>query len=333
MTRRPLFFCLLAGLALILPQRADAALRLCNETSYVLQAVAAYQQGVASKTEGWIIVLPGDCETALADLPDDAQAFVFAKSDSAHAGGGLVFDGSERFCVGADLSRFTVEGRRDCRRRGYAEADLTPVAEGEGRRTVTFTEKDDFGKRRARMAGTQRLLTDLQYEIGPIDGFGGERTREAEAAYKLRYSVKNNPTGRNLLKQLIRTVRVEASRRGLTLCNTSDHLVWAAIGLLNDDDFESRGWTRIPADSCRQAFNQPLEDRYYFYYAEAVDGDGRPLMQAGRRKAWGGDMQLCTKTTRFIIRGKNDCRTRGLDSRGFAQIDTGSARKWTVNLE
>ena len=244
-----------------------------------------------------------------------------------------MFDGSERFCVGDELTRFTVEGRRDCRRRGYGEADLTPVAGGSGRRTVTFTEKDDFGKRRARTAGTQRLLTDLQYEIGPIDGFGGERTREAEAAYKLRYSIKNNPRGRELMKQLIRTARTEASRRGLTLCNTTGHLVWAAIGLLNDDDFESRGWTRIPADSCRQAFNQPLEDRFYFYYAEAADERGRPVSEAGRRKVWGGDMALCTKPTRFIISGKNDCRARGLDSRDFAQIDTGAARKWTVNLE
>ena len=54
------------------------------------------------------------------------------------------------------------------------------------------------------MAGTQRLLTDLQYDIGPIDGFGGERTREAEAAYKLRYGVKGNPKGRFIARQAYR---------------------------------------------------------------------------------------------------------------------------------
>ena len=60
---RPLQLWCLAALAalatLAVPQRAEAALRLCNETSYVLHAAAAYQQGVASKTEGWIIILPG----------------------------------------------------------------------------------------------------------------------------------------------------------------------------------------------------------------------------------------------------------------------------------
>ena len=118
-----------------------------NRQRHCKQREDSSKQGVASKTEGWLEVLPGDCESALADLPAEAQAFVYAKSDSAHAGKGLVFDGSERFCVAADLSRFTVEGRRDCRRRGYVEADLTPVADASGRRTVTFTEKDDFGRR------------------------------------------------------------------------------------------------------------------------------------------------------------------------------------------
>lgn len=321
---------LLAGLGV---RPAEASLQLCNETSYVLHVAAAYQQGVASKTEGWVEVLPGSCERALADLPGDAQAYVFAKSDSAHAGKGLVFDGSERFCVGADLNRFTVEGRRDCRRRGLVEADLTPVIGGSGRRTVTFTEKDDFSRRRARMAGIQRLLSDLQYVVGTIDGFGGERTREAEAAYKLRYGVAGNKRGSELLDALVKTARDEAGRRGLSLCNQTDFMVWAASGMLREDAFESRGWIRVLPRQCAQIITQTLSDRYYFYYAEAVDETGEPVMQAGRRKVWSGDVGLCTKPTRFVIKGKDACGERGFDLRGFAQIDTGTARNWKVNLD
>ena len=122
---------------------AQAKVRLCNETSHVLQVAAAYQQGVASKTEGWISVLPGECQNGLADLPDNAQVFTYAKSDAAHAGEGLVFDGSERFCVGADRpddrAGFTVEGRRDCRRRGYVEADFTPLASSSGLKSFSDT--------------------------------------------------------------------------------------------------------------------------------------------------------------------------------------------------
>ena len=58
---------------------AHARIKLCNETSYVLQAATAYTLGVASKTEGWQVILPGDCVSARAEIPAQAQAFVFAK--------------------------------------------------------------------------------------------------------------------------------------------------------------------------------------------------------------------------------------------------------------
>ena len=183
------------------------------------------------------------------------------------------------------------------------------------------------------MAGMQRLLTDLQYDIGPIDGFGGERTREAEAAYKLRYGVKGNPKGDALLGKLIETVQNEAGERGLTLCNRTAHLVWAATGQLKNDRFQSRGWRRVPADECTQVINESLSDRYYFYYAEAVGDDGRLVREAGRAKIWGGARELCTKPTRFAIDGEENCLARGYDRHGFTRIDTGSARRWTINLE
>ena len=331
---RRALICLIFCLALFsVSTEARAVMRLCNETSYVLQAAASVRQGVVSKTEGWIEILPGACAIALADMPDDAQAYVYAKSDEAHAGEGLVFDGGERFCVAAENRQFSIEGRRECRRRGLIEADFAVVAGSTGRRLVEFTEKSNYGRRRARMAGTQRLLSDLQYDIGPIDGFGGERTREAEAAYKLRYGVKGNPKGEALLGKLIQTVQSEAGERGLTLCNRTDHLVWAATGQLKNDRFQSRGWRRVPADECTQVINESLSDRYYFYYAEAVGEDGRLVREAGRAKIWSGERALCTKPIRFAIEGEENCLARGYDRHGFTRIDTGAARRWTINLE
>ncbi|MCH1568946.1 MAG: DUF1036 domain-containing protein [Alphaproteobacteria bacterium] len=323
---------LLIGFTLT-PQNARADMRLCNETSYVLQVAASAQQGVASKTEGWVELLPGACALALTDMPDDAQAYVYAKSDESHAGEGLVFDGSERFCVASENRDFSIEGRRDCRRRGLIEADFAIVAGASGRRLVNFTEKSDFGRRRARTAGTQRLLSDLQYDIGPIDGFGGQRTREAEAAYKLRYGVSGNPKGQALLKKLIQTVQSEAGERGLTLCNRTDFLIWAATAQLRNDRFQSRGWRRVAANECSQVLNESLSDRFYFYYAEAVNDDGRLVREAGRAKIWGGARELCTKPTRFAIEGEENCLARGYDTHGFKRIDTGAARRWTINLE
>jgi uncharacterized membrane protein len=244
-----------------------------------------------------------------------------------------VFDGSERFCVASENRSFSIEGRRDCRRRGLVEADFAIVAGNSGRRLVEFTEKSNYGRRRARTAGLQRLLSDLQYEIGAIDGFGGQRTREAEAAYKLRYSVKGNPKGDALLGKLIKTVQSEAGERGLTLCNRTAHLIWAATAQLRNDRFHSRGWMRVPADECTQVINESLSDRFYFYYAEAVTDKGRLLREAGRAKIWSGERVLCTKPTRFAIDGEENCLARGYDTHGFKKIDTGAARRWTINLE
>ena len=312
---------------------AHARIKLCNETSYVLQAATAYTLGVASKTEGWQVILPGDCVSARAEIPAQAQAFVFAKSDRAHAGEGLVFDGLERFCIGENGKDFVVEGRRKCRRRGYVEANFAPVTGRGANLLVTFTEKNNYGKRRAIMAGVQRLLSDLQYDIGVIDGFGGRRTTDAAAAYRLRFQVSGKPEGQKLIAQLIKTARQKAAERGLILCNKTDNLIWAASGELVDGGLNSSGWLRVAPNQCAQAINHDLTDRFYFYYAEAVDENGQAIIRAGRQRKWSGDFDMCVKNTRFSIIGTQNCRARGYETAKFVKIDTGATSKWLVNLE
>ena len=325
------FMCLI-GLGFSGHMAAHANVKLCNETSYVLRAATAYQQGVASKTEGWQTVLPGQCQVSKTKIPDRAQAFVYAKSDSSHAGEGLVFDGQERFCVGPEGASFAIEGRRECRRRGYLEADFAPIAGNGKQLLVTFTEKADFGSRRAPIAGLQRLLSDLQYDMGTIDGFSGARTSEASAAYRLRYQIKGKPEGAKLLAQLFQTSRKQAGERGLVLCNKTKNLVWAATGQLKGDAFESQGWLRVLPKQCAQAINQDLRGRFYFYYAEAVTETGAPVMTSGSPKIWAGDFDMCVKNTRFAITGTQDCVARGYEQLKFVKLDIRSARKWLVNL-
>ena len=319
-------------LGMLAPAPAHAKLRLCNETSYVLSVATAFQLGLASKTEGWQSVLPGACRTALKNIPDGAGAFVHAVSHPAHSADKLVFDGSERFCIGPRERRFTIEGRRECRKRGHVSANFAPVEIDATRPTVTFTEDDNFG-RLAVMAGIQRLLGDIGYETGTIDGFGGVRTREAISAFKLRYQIRGNPSNSDLLARLLDTAAEQSEERGLIMCNKTDYLVWAATGTVREDSFESRGWHRIDAKDCAQVINGNLDDKYYFYYAEAVTDTGRQAVRAGRPVLWQGDFTMCTKSTRFVINNREDCQARGLDAAKFRRIDTGTARKWRVNLD
>ena len=319
-------------LGMLAPAPAHAKLRLCNETSYVLSVATAFQLGLASKTEGWQSVLPGACKTALKNIPDGAGAFVHAVSHPAHSADKLVFDGSERFCIGPRERRFTIEGRRECRKRGHVSANFAPVEMDATRPTVTFTEDDNFG-RLAVMAGIQRLLGDIGYETGTIDGFGGVRTREAISAFKLRYQIRGNPSNSDLLTRLLDTAAEQSEERGLIMCNKTDYLVWAATGIVSEDSFESRGWHRIDAKDCAQVINGNLDNKYYFYYAEAVTDTGRQAVRAGRPVLWQGDFTMCTKSTRFVINNREDCQARGLDAAKFRRIDTGTARKWQVNLD
>ena len=313
--------------------RAHASVRLCNETSYVLNVATAYQRGVASKTEGWIMLMPGMCQTAFKKMPNDAAAFVYARSDMAHTGQALLFTGSERFCVGSENEDFTIEGRRECRRRGFLEADFAPVARQKNSSLVEFTEKQDYGRRRAQTAGIQRMLADLQYDIGAVDGFGGARTREAIAAYKLRYRIAGDPSTQKLLGELIKSLRQMARQNGLIMCNKTKYPVWVATGMVKGDSFESAGWLRVTPASCAQSLNHPLKDRFYFYYAEAVTEDGRPLMESGQHKIWAGDFTMCIKQTRFVIDGTQNCHERGFKRAQFRKIDTGAENKWRINLE
>ena len=319
-------------LGMLAPAPAHAKLRLCNETSYVLSVATAFQLGLASKTEGWQSVLPGACKTALKNIPDGAGAFVHAVSHPAHSADKLVFDGSERFCIGPRERRFTIEGRRECRKRGHVSANFAPVEMDATRPTVTFTEDDNFG-RLAVMAGIQRLLGDIGYETGTIDGFGGVRTREAISAFKLRYQIRGNPSNSDLLARLLDAAAEQSEERGLIMCNKTDYLVWAATGIVNEDSFESSGWHRIDAKDCAQVINGNLDNKYYFYYAEAVTDTGRQAVRAGRPVLWQGDFTMCTKSIRFVINNREDCRARGLDAAKFRRIDTGTARKWQVNLD
>ena len=331
----PVAACLAAAMVCLgmrAPAPAHAKLRLCNETSYVLSVATAFQLGLASKTEGWQSVLPGACKTALKNIPDGAGAFVHAVSHPAHSTDKLVFDGSERFCIGPRERRFTIEGRRECRKRGHVSANFAPVEIDATRPTVTFTEDDNFG-RLAVMAGIQRLLGDIGYETGTIDGFGGVRTREAISAFKLRYQIRGNPSNSDLLARLLDTAAEQSEERGLIMCNKTDYLVWAATGTVREDSFESRGWHRIDAKDCAQVINGNLDDKYYFYYAEAVTDTGRQAVRAGRPVLWQGDFTMCTKSTRFVINNREDCQARGLDPAKFRRIDTGTARKWRVNLD
>lgn len=318
----------------LLPQPVQAAdgVKLCNETSYALNISVAYQTGSASRSEGWQQILPGQCQVGLRNLPPRAQAFIYAVSDPVHKGNGLAFEGRERFCIASMVEDFELDGRRECRNRGYIETDFADIDLRGKLPSVTFKEAESFGAKKAEVAGIQRLLKDFGYDINVIDGFMGRKTEEALKDYRREKKLSSGQKNKALLQNLITNTQEAREGQGFRFCNKTQYLVWAAIGTISDLGFTSKGWLRIPAGQCGVAINEDLNERYYFTYAEAVDNNGNPVQEGGRNKIWGGSFSMCTKTPRFIIDGRDNCLERGFDEHGFERIDTGNAKNWTIEL-
>ena len=98
----------------------------------------------------------------------------------------------------------------------------------------------------------------------------------------------------------------------LRVCNKTGRGVLIAFGYKDAaEGWTTEGWGSVSAHSCAILVEGELDRRYYFIYA--VDDDGGE---------WSGEAVMCTRDTKFIIRGFNDCRARGYDETGFLEVDT-----------
>src|SRR6201996_2726067 len=92
-----LLLALLALGAMSVP--AEAALTLCNRTSYILYAATSAVQGTSSQAQGWTRVAPGECQVARKE-PLTAQSYlVHARSSLAHSGPARAWGGGTSVCV------------------------------------------------------------------------------------------------------------------------------------------------------------------------------------------------------------------------------------------
>jgi uncharacterized membrane protein len=347
------------------PARADY--RFCNATSYVLLGaiglpssktglrgsnappdggadapkpgapeLAGGDAGAATRWEarGWTRIMPGDCESALDGPVEKGDYYVFARSIDAHQGPTKYFSGNARFCTLPDT--FVIEGRENCAMRGYDSHDFIRVAVKAGKDwTTTFGEPRDYSLAQARIAGAQRLLKDNGLKLPKIDGYAAKNTERAVMAFQRATGRKaDGNIDADLIAALVEGATREQEKFGLTICNKTGFLVWAAVGVGSEkDDDISSGWIRVGPKACAKAIKDRLTSAPYYAYAEATDEKGAIVMQGGRRLVWSGRQPFCVKTTRFEIKGREACATRGFDERAFMTVDTGGKAQFTLSLE
>ena len=85
-------------LLVLLPHPAKADLKLCNRTSYVLEAATSTIKNTDSLTQGWSRIIPGDCAVAIKG-PLAASYLVYAHTSLAHAGPQRAWGGAFPVCV------------------------------------------------------------------------------------------------------------------------------------------------------------------------------------------------------------------------------------------
>jgi uncharacterized membrane protein len=303
---------------------ASAQWTICNESSYIAEVAIAYPEAERRVTEGWTRVRPGECQMALRQPLTPGSYYLYARSSSAHRGGMREWTGSTPLCV--DEGDFSIAGDAVCEDLSFDTRFFLEVPiDGTARRTSlvdpSFEKENLQGPNVAanlaslRIAGIQRLLTDVGYYDRAIDGYTGLRTTRAIEQFVSDQRLPAAPSDNELIDLLEQAALQRADEAGLKLCNRADKTVWTAIAQRRDEGWESRGWWPLGPDECAKVLNEALDQPAYYVYAAIRDPDtevDRPLAAANE--------PFCLAPTRFAILGRESCAQRGYEEGQFATV-------------
>lgn len=328
---RVLLLPLVALVAIAAPTESRADYRLCNETSYVVNAAIGVQSRGDVTTRGWFEVLPGQCRVVVQGPLDADKYYFFSRVPSYYDIAVTRFESGVRLCVGT--GDFLIAGATQCSDPSHKLErfiEVQPRSEGDDWE-LALAEEAQFDRERAALAGAQRLLGMLGYQPGRIDGVAGDLTNTALDSFISATGLGNvGRTGPEVYRALVAELRAKQAGVGLQVCNETRHLVWTALGIPEDGQLVSRGWYKIGAGECVRPHKMPLDGSAIFSFGEAVDESGPIISVDNIPLIWDGDTLLCTQSTRFSVTDHENCDAKGMTPTRFRRIDLGGARSWTI---
>jgi uncharacterized membrane protein len=108
-------------LGVVCSGQAEAALRVCNKTRYLLNFAVGYSAGADFTTEGWWSVTPNTCATPIKGPLKGRFVYLYATDIDAND----VLKGSVSMCV--DRRKFEIFGIADCWRRGLEAVNFAEI--------------------------------------------------------------------------------------------------------------------------------------------------------------------------------------------------------------
>lgn len=293
---------------------AQAALKLCNRTSYILYTATGQPQRADLQIKGWSRIIPGSCITAIDTPLTAAKYYAYAQTSRAHMGVSRAWGGDEALCVkqgNFNIRKSPLPGCDDTDAFEVSFRTLQP--RGKKNLSQNFTERADYDTlSKARMAGLQRLLSDSGYQPGALTGAENPTTEKALSRFRTTARLTSTSSDEALFKALEHAAARHAAPSGYSICNSTTTPLWAAIALKDAKGYASRGWWKIPAMHCATAINEALkQDQIHLL----VDQPGKAPLVTGPTK-------FCVTDIAFEIQGNQSCEKRGLRSMGFAATHT-----------
>ena len=289
---------------------AQAALTLCNRTSYILYAATSAIQSPKSQTQGWTRIAPGECQLARKEPLTAETYLVHARSSLAHSGPARAWGGAYPVCV-KDANFTMAQGVTSpyCTAEDTFALPFAPLDNrGKSAWIMNFDEKPAMTSSEAQLAGAKRLLADNGYKIGRIDGKPDKVTGAALADFRKQMKFPATAGNTELFNALEQQARQKIAPAGYTVCNETRDVLQVALGLMEGGKPLSRGWWTVQPGACAKAITAPLRgDNAYLL---ALRKNGGTVV--------GGTAHFCTTTAAFEIKGADNCNARGLTDTGFA---------------
>ena len=316
---------LLAAIACALAATpAQAALTLCNRTSYILYAATSAIQSPRSQTQGWTRITPGECQLARKEPLTAETYLVHARTSLAHAGPARAWGGAYPACV-KDANFSTAQGVTQpyCTAEDTFALPFAPLDNrGKSFWTMNFDEQPAMNATEAQLAGVKRLLKDNGHKMDRMDGKPDKATSAALQDFRKRMKFPVTAGNTELFDSLEREARKKIAPAGYAACNETRDVLLLALGHIEGGKLVSRGWWTVQPGACAKAVTAPLNtDAVYLL---ALRKSGGALV--------GGGMHFCTTVAAFEIKGVDNCSGRGLADNGFAATPTKGASGYVAHI-